>query len=42
VVDRDKLHSRSTNTPYHGRELRGKARVTIAKGRAFNEQGEIA
>ena len=42
VVDRDKLHSRSTNTPYHGRKLRGKARVTIAKGRAFNEQGEIA
>jgi dihydroorotase len=41
VVDRHQLASRARNTPYHGRELRGKARGTIAKGRLTQWDGEL-
>lgn len=32
TVDRTRLASRSMNTPYHGRELNGRVRATVAKG----------
>ena len=41
TVDRDRLQSRATNTPYHGRTLRGRARATIARGRLIAENGEM-
>jgi dihydroorotase len=41
TVDRQRLQSRATNTPYHGRALRGRARATIARGRLIAENGEI-
>jgi dihydroorotase len=36
------LHSRATNTPYDGRELVGKVRATIAKGRIVVNEGVLA
>ena len=41
TVERTALQSRATNTPYHGRTLRGRARATIARGRLVAENGEI-
>jgi dihydroorotase len=38
TVDRTTLASRSMNTPYHGRELSGRVRATIAKGRLVVDQ----
>jgi dihydroorotase len=32
TVDRDRLHSRARNTPFHGRELIGRARHTLLRG----------
>lgn len=42
VVDRDKLQSRSANTPYHGRTLQGRARFTIVGGAVVAREGEVA
>jgi dihydroorotase len=41
-VDRNTLASRSTNTPYHGREMTGRVRATIAKGRLVVDQGALS
>ncbi len=41
VVDRDDLHGRSRNTPYHGRAMRGRVRATIARGVLVVDEGEL-
>ena len=41
TVDRATLRSRSINTPYHGRELAGRVRSTIAKGQLVFSEGEL-
>jgi dihydroorotase len=41
VVDRELLHSRSRNTPYHGRELLGKPRHTLLNGRFTLRDGVV-
>ena len=41
VVDRFALASKARNTPYHGRELRGRARATIVRGVLVQESGEL-
>ena len=41
VVDPAALQSRSSNTPYAGRTLRGEVRHTVAKGRAVKIDGEL-
>lgn len=41
VVNRDGLHSRSRNTPYHGRELLGKPRHTLLNGRFTLQDGVV-
>lgn len=41
VVDRYALASKARNTPYHGRELRGRARATIVRGVVVQESGEL-
>lgn len=33
VVDRFKMHSKSTNSPYHGMELKGKVKATLVNGK---------
>lgn len=38
---RDALHGRSTNTPYDGRDLVGRVRAMIAKGRLVVDKGEL-
>jgi len=40
-VDKNALASRATNTPYHGRELHGKVRATIVRGRLVMNEGEL-
>ncbi len=40
-VDRTALQSRSINTPYHGRELLGRVRSTIAKGRLVVDESVL-
>ncbi len=40
-LDRDKLFSKSKNTPWHGRELTGKVTHTIKGGRVVFEDGSI-
>jgi dihydroorotase len=40
VVDRDRLASRSRNTPYHGRRLTGRVRHTVCRGEAVVVGGE--
>ncbi len=40
-LDRDKLFSKSKNTPWHGRELTGKVTHTIKGGRVVFSDGEI-
>jgi dihydroorotase-like cyclic amidohydrolase len=40
-VDRARLQSRAINTPYHGRELTGRVRATIVRGRLAAENGEV-
>jgi len=37
VVDSTRFHSKSRNTPYDGRKVKGKAAMTIVKGRAVYE-----
>ena len=41
TVDRHALASRSMNTPYDGREMSGRVRATIAKGRLIVDQGVL-
>ena len=41
VVDRFALASKARNTPYHGRQLRGRARATIVRGVVVQESGEL-
>jgi dihydroorotase len=41
IVDRDQLQSRATNTPYHGRTLRGRVTSLIAKGRLVVHEGAL-
>ena len=41
VADRAALQSRSLNSPYHGREMLGRVRTTIAKGRLVVDRGEL-
>lgn len=41
VVDRNLLHSRSRNSPYHGRELLGKPRHTLLNGRFTLRDGVV-
>jgi len=40
TIDRAALASRSSNTPFHGREVRGKVRHTIFDGEAVVIDGE--
>lgn len=40
TVSRDMLASRSTNTPYHGMELRGRVRHTIYNGHLVVQEGK--
>ncbi len=40
TIDRDRLASRSTNTPYHGRRVRGRVRHTIHGGEPVVVDGE--
>ncbi len=39
TVDREKLHSRSFNTPWHGRKLFGRPRHTVLRGSAVMADG---
>ena len=39
TVDRDASHSRSRNTPWHGRTLRGAVHTTILRGRVTAREG---
>lgn len=41
VINRFALASKARNTPYHGRELRGRARATIVRGAVVQESGEL-
>ncbi len=41
-ADRGDLVSRSRNTPYHGRLLRGRVRATIVGGRLVAQEGEVS
>jgi dihydroorotase len=42
TVRADQLHSRSTNTPYEGRELLGRVRTTLVRGRLVVDGGTLA
>ena len=42
TVDRAGLHSRSVNTPWHGRSLTGKPRHTVLNGKAVVVDGSLA
>lgn len=39
-VSRDELASRSTNTPYHGMDVRGRVRHTIYRGEVVVQNGK--
>jgi dihydroorotase len=41
TVDRTRLASRSMNTPYDGRSMKGRVRATIAKGRLVVDEGRL-
>ncbi len=41
VLDRDKLFSKSTNTPWHGKELTGRVKYTVKNGRLVYQRGDI-
>jgi dihydroorotase len=41
VADREQLQSRSTNTPYHGRALTGRASTLIARGQLVMSEGQL-
>ena len=40
-VDRDALHSRARNTPFHGREVIGRTRHTLLRGRMTLRDGVV-
>jgi dihydroorotase-like cyclic amidohydrolase len=40
-ASRDTLQSRATNTPYDGRELRGRVRALVAKGELVVSEGAL-
>ncbi len=42
TVDADRLHSRSRNSPFHGRELTGRAVHTLLRGRFTLRDGQVA
>lgn len=42
TVRADDMHSRSTNTPYDGRELTGRVRSTLVRGRLVVDEGRLA
>jgi dihydroorotase len=37
TIDRKKLHSKSKNTPFHGRAVHGRAELTVLGGRVVHE-----
>jgi dihydroorotase len=41
MVDRDRMHSKSRNTPFHGRELRGRVQHVFSAGRHVLVEGEL-
>lgn len=41
TAHREDLHSRARNTPYDGRQLRGRVTTTIAKGRLVVHEGKL-
>jgi len=41
TLDRNKLFSKSRNTPWHGREMIGRVNYTLKEGRVVYQQGEI-
>ena len=41
TVDRDRLHSRSKNTPFHGRPVRGAVSLTVFGGRPVYDPGGL-
>ncbi len=41
VVDRTRLQSRATNTPYHGRSLVGRVRHTLVRGQLRVREGDL-
>jgi dihydroorotase len=41
TLDRNALHSKSKNTPWHGSEMTGKVTHTISRGRLVFDNGEI-
>ena len=40
-ADRDELQSRARNTPYHGREMRGRVRTTVVGGEVVVHEGAL-
>lgn len=40
-VNREQMHSRSTNTPYEGRAMLGKVRSTLARGQLIVDEGAL-
>jgi dihydroorotase len=42
TVRRDEMRSRSTNTPYDGRAMRGRVRTTLARGELVVDDGALA
>ncbi len=41
VANREILQSRARNTPYHGRQLRGRVRTTVVRGEVVVHEGEV-
>jgi len=41
VLDRNRLFSKSTNTPWHGKEMTGRVKYTLKQGRVVFQRGEI-
>ncbi len=41
VASREILQSRARNTPYHGRQLRGRVRATVVRGEVVVHEGEL-
>jgi dihydroorotase len=41
-IDRDRMSSKSRNTPFHGMDVQGQAILTLCDGRVVFDRGEIA
>jgi len=41
TIDKETFHSKSRNTPFHGREVMGKVMYTIVNGKVVYKEGEI-